>query len=238
MKNLIAALSLLALACASSSRISVQPGFWKMKDRTIAVAVARHPVPQAYRIGNQGLLDVAINQAMATPLERHLASLSPERLKDAVDMFANQLEQRGFRATRVAEPIVLDSLPRLKTASGDITRNPDFRPLRTTLGTDLLLLVSIDQWGTIRQYYGFVPLGAPKAMTLAHGRLIELSSNTHAWNQTMDWDDHSYAIQGDWDISPDYPHLTDALQRSVRSAVTFLVNDFFANDPAGHLNVE
>lgn len=196
-----------------------------MTHRTVGIAIASMPPAAAYRLGSQGLLDYAINELAAGSLESHLTTLEPTQFENIVDTFAGKLENLGFQVKKLDRTIAVDSLPRLKTSSGAVG-GVDYRSLREE-GIEFLVLFSIEYWGTTREYYGFIPLEAPNGMCAAKGLLIELQTNTLAWQGTMDITDAKVEVSGPWDMPPDFPNVTRAINDAIMAAEKYLVNDFF-----------
>jgi hypothetical protein len=111
-------------------------------------------------------------------------------------------------------------------ASGEFF-DKDLRTLAEKESIDLLLLLSVNRFGTIRSYYGFVPLGSPQGLCQDSGRLIDLRTNQLMWRTTAAEKDSMVPAAGAWDQPPDYPNLTAAIQNAIANAQSFLFNDFF-----------
>ncbi len=66
----------------------------------------------------------------------------------------------------IEEPIDTESSRKFTEGSGDGVALRDYRPLARKYKADKLLLVSATSLGTVRSYYGFLPLTPPTALYL------------------------------------------------------------------------
>lgn len=196
------------------------------------------PVAGAYKAGGQGLLDVAISAAMAKGLEAHLqqVDVNPEFGELTTD-FVQTLRAQGFSAKVVPEP--LDSLQEfVHTVSADSASakylKQDVRFLAPKEDIDLLILLSIEQYGTIRKYYGFIPLGAPKAICILKGQMIDLQTNELRWVSIVPTQQATMSVNGEWDLPPDYPTVTAAIKGVFQRSGKYIEDEFFKTSTANH----
>jgi hypothetical protein len=219
--------ALLAGACASS--IPLNSSFWNRKGETVTVGLATLPDAHAHRVGSEMLLDLAINKAMAEKLDSKMRQVAPTLLGTVSDDFVKQLHERGFVATKAGDPLAVDSFEKFKGPSGESRYfDRDIRPLAKTLGADMLLLITVRRYGTLRNYYGFIPLGAPKALFDVRGQMIDLKTNQLLWEKSTSDDEATVAVNGEWSEPPDYPNLVTALQAAVPKSMDHLERRFFA----------
>lgn len=94
---------------------------------------------------------------------------------------------------------------------------------KTKYDVDKLVLISVPRIGTIRNYYGFVPLGSPTGLTHLTGQVINLSNNRLEWNQSVV---QTAPCTEPWDAPPDYPKLTEAVYTALEQSRTVLLNNF------------
>lgn len=227
--------SILALAlavlwmtgCTTWTPTPVNPTLWQHKQMKIGVATARAPQASATKAGSQGLLDVAVNEAMASDLGTHLASLQPTRVPLMATQINARLRALGFQTVRIDEPIDTATLPeRDPQVPGFYDRR--IEALASRHGVDAILILSVRQWGTIRSYYGFIPLSDPSASFVATGQLI-------ARDGRLLWDEMAAQTgttgSGEWDQAPDFPNLTHAIREAEDDVMTTLGRNFFETTP-------
>lgn len=219
------ALGFVAYGCAGVQKIPVDQSLWAQKQTKIGVALVAPPVATAYRVGGQGLLDLAINSAMASDLEKHLQSLQPTTFTPVLEKFEGRLKQAGFVTKHIAAPVNVKKLPERKSTDA-IHFDRDISAIAAAEGVDAILLVELEAWGTIRSYYGFVPLGDPKAFIRVTGRLIAKDGRLR-WQEQMPAPDAELAVSGEWDQAPTFPNVTRAIEGAERRAAAFLERSFF-----------
>ena len=105
----------------------------------------------------------------------------------------------------------------------------DYRPLARKYKADKLLLVSAASLGTVRSYYGFLPLTPPTAYISLTGQLVDLSTNKLEWYEKVE---NRNAAKGDWDEGPEYENLMGAVDEGTRAATSQLRGAFFVDQPA------
>lgn len=236
MTRISALLVVCTMAGCAPVSMSLQPSFWQEGKRRIGVAMVKCPKAGAYKEGAQGVLDMAINSAMAGGLEAHLQTVDLSAdLADLMGRFAQRLEAQGFSTKIVSEP--LDSLQKFTPSSateatGRKYSKQDVRFLASREQVDLLILLSVEQYGTIRKYYGFIPLGAPKGICILKGQMVDLQTNELRWVSVIPSKQATVSIIGAWDLPPDYPGITSAIKGAFQRAANYLTGDFFKSSPA------
>ncbi|NMO13513.1 hypothetical protein HPC49_09795 [Pyxidicoccus fallax] len=190
------------------------------------------PPLQAYRGGSQGLLDEAINSAMSEGLGAHLQTLDASRFHTVADEYVEKLNAWGFSARRLPLPVDLASLPAFKSESSGEFAERDLRSLGASGDIDTLILLSVYQCGTLRSYYAFIPLGAPVAICMSKGEMIDLKTNAVRWRAYPEMDASvTVKVSGEWDEPPDYRNVTAAIAQAITHAQGFLVKEFFGKRP-------
>jgi hypothetical protein len=224
----IAVVGALAGCVTVTPNFSARPDFWEHKQAVIGVALADFPKPTAYKGGSQGLLDIAINNANAGPLEEHLNSLDISKVADISDRIAGYLTAKGFRVKQIKEPVKIGELKDLEKDKSSAPNSPhssrDFTPLKAKYGIDKLVLITVTQVGTVRNYYGFFPIGAPAGITSMLGQAINLADNSLEWNQVITQTVPS--ADPNWDQPPQYPGLTKAVYTALDQSRNLLYNQF------------
>jgi len=221
---------LMLSACVTvTPNFAAKPEFWNDKNKIVGVAIEQPPKPTAFKAGSQGLLDVAINQANASELETHLNGLDVSKISDLADRVVTHLRQKGFMVKRIKDPIQTDGLAKLDnkdegSQSQVILADRDFRPLKEKHGVDKMVLISVVRIGTIRNYYGFIPLGEPTGLCHLAGKVVNLSNNQLEWSQVVTQTTPN--ADGSWDVPPNYPGLTKAVYTAFDQSRDMLFNQF------------
>jgi hypothetical protein len=222
-----AAVLIMGLVGCAPARMSLKPSFWKETQHKVGVATLAAPKLAAYRAGSEGLLDMAINSAMSGSLEAHLQSLDASKFAAVADQYVEKLNERGLNARRLSKTVnPLTMSPFTSEAPGEFAER-DLRPLAEQEGIDMLILLSLQQCGTTRKYYGFIPLGPPEALCVSKGELIDLRTNQIAWRAYPEISEAILPVEGEWDQAPDYRNVTLAIDKAMTRAQVFLLEDFF-----------
>lgn len=222
----IVALIMGLVGCAPA-RVALRPSFWKETQYKVGIATAPPPQLAAYRSGNQGLLDMAINSAMAGSLEEHLQRLDASGFAAVADQYVEKLNERGINARKLSRTVNPLTLPPFSSPSSGEYAERDMRPLAAQEGIDKLILLSLQQCGTTRNYYGFIPLGAPKAYCVGKGEMIDLKTNQIEWRAYPEANDATQDVVGEWDEPPDFRNVTAAINRTMTRTQVLLFEDFF-----------
>ncbi len=236
MKPIVYLLTLLCglwtIGCASVlPPVPLDPAFWKDTKPTIAVAMTAIPKPKTTKTGSQGLLDMAVNEAMGSELDAHLNALDVSSFKQMQETFRERLVANGFSVKDMQDPINVDNLVDFEGPSGAVHyMDKDFRRLKQQLGVDKLLLLEVIYIGTMRRYYGFVPLEDPTIHCSARGTLIDLSDNRVLWHHS---ELRISNVPDPWDQGPAFPNLTRTLGNAMMKVQTSIPRIFFAGAPKG-----
>jgi hypothetical protein len=213
---------LILLAGCITPNVPIQNSFWQNKSK-IAVAMTKIPKPQLYKVGQQGLLDMAISDSVTKQFDEHIQLYNLSSLVSLKPEFINNLQKNGVEAVSFDEPIRVD---RLNYFNNDknlyATRN--YQPYLGHVGADKLLLFSINRIGSERYYYGFIPTSSPTAICFAEGRLIDLKTNRVLWRQQANITIH---VSGKWHQPPNYPNFDKALMTAIDTAKVQLIDSFF-----------
>ena len=211
--------------CAAS-RTALKPTFWDTKTSKIGVVVTQYPEPGAYKTGAQGLLDIAVNNAMASSLETYLRTLSLKGFDDEADLFVDSLAKRGMAAKKIAgDPLDV------KTLASKKNRADLLQQIAGKENVDRLIVLSVQAAGTSRPYYGFIPLGAPQGYCRTKGEMFDLAhQNDVLWETDVKSESTLVAIEPPWGEPPSYPHITKSFQEALENGKRFLMADFFGQD--------
>ncbi len=224
MKRLIIpALAVLTLSgCVTiPPTMALSDTFWTEKDKTVAIVIEKLPQADYMTLGQQGLLDLAINEGANSELNDYLHQLDMQEFLLIGEEFRSFIEAQGVSVVSVKTDYVLPELNPLEGGKGFALKN--FKPLRDDLGADRLLLISVPHAGVVRQYYGFIATGAPMADFFAKGIVVDLDTNRVLWRARFDT---KLAIAEPWDEPPSFPNVTSAFYKAMEKAGVQLKNDF------------
>lgn len=220
---------LLCIAAFSSGCATIKPSvpfsqdFWNEKDKTVAIVVEQLPEPDYLTQGQQGLLDLAINEGANSTLNDYLHELDISEFQGIADEFRTLFESQGLS---VVTQEVDAKLPDLRGFNGGGGTNPfadyDYRPLKSKFQADRLLLIKVLRAGVVRPYYGFIPTGEPLANFVVEGRVIDLETNRLLWRVHFD---EKLGIQEPWDEPPSFPNVTTAFFKTMELARVKLRDD-------------
>jgi hypothetical protein len=215
--------------CATMDpNVGLKPAFWENKQQTIVVSLAELPEANHRMLGQQGLLDIAINQGNAKPLIDHLKTFNVADYKKVAKDVSDTLTAQGYRVRENADVIKVATLPDFKAAEGQskggaVYASKDFTTLKDKLGPNRLLLITLQAIGTERTYYGFIPTGAPVAAINVRGEIIDLANNEVLWRQPFM---RQLPVDGEWDQAPNFPNIDRALQKVMLMSRKDLQNTF------------
>ena len=192
---------------------------------------AESPKAAMYRRGSQGLLDIAANMAVGRGLSSRLEEeeVAPLIRDQFLNRFRGNLEQKGFRVEVIDTAIDLSGAEKPDEKGDDIPPY-DFRPLVKS-SAKYLVFVKVKTFGAARNYYGFIPLGAPQGTASLDGYFIRLPENKVVAEQ------HSEAnldvVGSEWDTPPRYQALIDAGKKALADAVNEIEGNFFRSPSGG-----
>lgn len=206
----VSCLLVLLAGCASQSNIKLADSFWQNKQQKIVVAATKAPTPGLHTEGQQGLLDVAINSAMTSDMDKALQRTNLKWYRHYPKKFVENLKQREVEASYYPEPIIADE----KNYPGYMTRT----------NANRFLLIKLEAIGATRRYYGFIPTGAPEAYCVIKGELIN-DKNKVLWRHKAIV---KQPVQGEWDQAPGYPNLMNAVKATIKICRQEVFNSFFS----------
>ncbi len=233
LKMLSVGMVLISLTGCGPSRIALKPSFWDNKEQKIGIAFIKYPEAGAHRQGSEGLLDMAINASLASEMSAYLKSIDVEAYEEVAQSFKEKFASKGIEVQIFKGKLDLETLEDTPRSSGrslsSTTFKKDLSFMKQKFKIDKVLLLGVDAYGTLRNYYGFIPLGAPKALFKVSGQLVDLESNNKEW---FDFQDQEYAtapVMGEWNQPPTYPNLTNALIVAMNNAKEYIIRAFFAD---------
>ncbi|HKB73722.1 MAG TPA: hypothetical protein VKC82_05560 [Burkholderiales bacterium] len=210
--------------CATGYKpIQLEASFWQDRQSVVGVVTETIPEPAAQMTGGQGLLDVAINRGNAGPMVDQLKRLDIKRAAAISENLANGLSGRGIKVNKL-ETIDVKKFPDFKhEVSPALYASRNFQELKAQ-GIDRLLLVSVVNIGTVRPYYGFIPMGPPRATFAVKGQLVDLKDNKLLWYNSQS---ATAVIAEPWDQEPDFPNLSAAVLKNLSDGAALFERSFF-----------
>ncbi|CAM3666872.1 cytidine deaminase [Vibrio aquimaris] len=183
MKNIklfTAILSLAVLSGCASRIVEMPDNYWEKESvETVVVAFVKQPQMSASRSGAQGLLDMAINEAITDSVENHIETLNYETLEGHQPRIAEILKAKGAKDVIVLQKYFdvsdANELPEAEQKEGYF--NFDVSKLREKHNASHLLVIQVINAGTIRDYYGFIPLSDPRGYVNGEVTIVRLSDN-------------------------------------------------------------
>lgn len=222
LRNLVMSVALLhVVGCATQQNVAIDKGYWQNKNQKVGIVVTKLPTPTGVKMGNQGLLDVAINEAVGNPLDKHLESLNLDGFNELREQISMLYEAKGIEAVLIEDQPVHRELP--DTDKGVGFAEKDLGALAKKHGVDQVLLVNVQAAGTIRSYYGFIPTSDPAGYCLAEASLIDAKSHKLLWRFKSE---QKIAVAGEWD-QPDakFPNITTSFYKAVDMSTSQIYND-------------
>ena len=223
--------------CASGPvNVGVKPDFWNARGNKIGVVLVNCPAGSATKVGAQGLLDVAINNAVSGSVQQFLEDFKPDDFSNVGDLFVKELKNRGMNAKKIEKCIDLKSFEtKVKNKNDRVITITDLKPFFKSDDIDTLVLIQLNSFGTIRNYYGFIPLNAPSAIATVTGQMIDLTKGEYVDCDGCEkmWylrDTVTVPVSGEWDQSPDYPNLFKAVQEAIVASKKRLLVDLFGDN--------
>lgn len=227
-KIILMVLMLGLVGCATTQKpVALDNHFWENRKPVIGIAKTTAPKPDAFMTGNMGLLDIAINRGNAKSLITHLEKLDTAKVQTMDNEFIAQLQARGFQVKKIDQPIDLQKMQKFSGKS-ETTQYAeyDFRNLKSN-DVDYVLLLAVERVGTIRNYYGFMPTGAPMADFKYKGYLVDLNTNELKWYVD---DVSNMPISEPWDQAPSFNNVTAAVNTNLERGIDSLGNSFFGGN--------
>lgn len=176
-------LALFVTSTILSSCISNQPvsaAFRQNRAARVAVVTMQAPKAQVMHIGGQGIVDFAVNQAIASGRNRRLADYPAQAKLDEVGgRFVRRLNSLGYQAALIQEH------PSKKGFVPFIFKGSAHKPLpgRDTYlrGYDAALFIDMPQVGQSQTVYAFIPLSGRKADAMLTGALFSVNDGKRLW---------------------------------------------------------
>lgn len=208
--------------CVSTKQVNLPTNFWQNKQQNIVVARAKAPTPGLYQQGREGVVDMMINQVVTDKFNQRIKQADLSWYPTLQQSFVKKLRSEGLHV-KVLDQTIDYSNMNFVNKDPNLYADRDFASLKGNLHADELLLIRVSQYGALRDYYGFIPLGAPRAYCNIQGDLIDLSTNRLIWRKNV-------VVQipapDDWHQPPQYQTFMETLSDAVRTATARLLASF------------
>ncbi|KJY70632.1 cytidine deaminase [Vibrio coralliilyticus] len=206
--------------CVSQKAMNIPVNFWETGgEKNIAIAFVQPPEMNAHRMGGQGLLDMAISEIVTDSVESHIHTLSHDKFELSKSAIAQQIERRGGRSEVLPEYYKASDATKLpKAQQKDGFFGYDLTELQEQYSASHLLVIQVLASGTIRDYYGFIPLSQPRGYVYAQVKLVDLSNNKIVMDHQIN-EQVALPENVDWD-DPDngYPEITKVVHLALEQA--------------------
>ena len=217
-------LLLVALTGCAPQPVKMDPAFWSATGKTIGVAISKVPTPTAHKGGSQGLLDLAINNAIAGPLELRLSTLDTHAVHAVFSKIETGLRERG----QIPIKLKTIDIAKLKDFVGpdnqDRFHKKDLRGLVGSESVDVILLVQVKAIGTIRDYYGFIPTSTPAGYVYTEVSMVDADDNSLIWFEKIS---SVKDVEGQWDEPPNYKNLISSVNLAITKSANDIVKELF-----------
>ncbi|MCU4675283.1 hypothetical protein N7931_06510 [Catenovulum sp. 2E275] len=159
------------------------------------------------------LLCYGVASALTSKLDTHLEStITTEELDNIKGLVLSSYQKRSNNISMVELSQPINKLKKFKGELGYAKK--DFRPLKESLGIDVLVVLEIHQYGAFRSFSNYIPNGDPQGYL--SGLLYAIDLNTNAYLQYLSIDE-KIQPSGEWDEPPTFPNVTMAYYQAIEN---------------------
>ena len=211
-------MALLLTGCATHrENAKIHPAVIAKPSSVVMAQVSGIEKPDLYKIGNQGLLDMMINDAMTSSVTEVIQKIDGQHIVDDFyfEAFERTFDSNQFKVKKAAAVINRKDLKEHAVDEAEFAHF-DFRSLKNQYDVEYALILQPRGFGAVRQYHGFIPLGAPKGLAELLIYLVKLDDNSLVgyYNTAVE-----LPVKGDWDNPPRYSAMTTASKRALKKAL-------------------
>ena len=220
--------SILVLAGCATSPVAMNASVLKEPDTSIHIVTGLLPPKGAmFKIGAQGLLDVAINSAVTSEVTSFLAGKDGSEFERLVDNVEQQFKLQNIPVTRHDRPLDYAAIPGRKAEKGEFDK--DLSAVFAETDAKYVLFLRPAGYGAVRSYYGFIPISDPAGVVLLDGAIVDRNSKLHWFMRESATLDPRFtkSVAGEWDQPPAYPSLDQSLSESWQLAEDGVLTDIF-----------
>lgn len=181
------ALVAVPIACLFSScfgPVPVDSGFKAKRGQKVAVITMKAPQAGVHHVGNQGILDMAVNHATSTGSRHQLKNYpSQQKLDEVGSQFAKRLNSKGYKAT------LLDVHPEVKDFNPTLAKPDAKKPIHGfdsyLRGYDAAVYLTMPAVGRSKAVYAFIPLSRANAIAPLQGSMFDTASQKRLWRSGL-----------------------------------------------------
>jgi hypothetical protein len=215
---LIAFGTLILTSCASPRKNIFMPTEMLDKPNKIIIGHLEAPANASFiRQGQAGLLDEVVIAAAMNKMKTRLAQTnSNDYIQNLYyDKYKDFFLKHNFEVKVMQAPLTRKKLfsPPKKGLEYAVY---DYTPLKTLHNVDYALILDLQRFGVVRDYYGFIPTSKPFTNSIVNIALVNLADNTIIGEYNGNVIEN---IQGNWDAPPEFHALIQALQASLTHAL-------------------
>ena len=214
--------TMLFVSACAPKKISLRQTFWENNSSRVGVAMT--PVPELdTHLGGLPLLQYGIIHAANSGVRSNLKDkIDGGRFSAVRDRFVKLLNDKGIKAKALPDMVY---------------KKENAQEIAKTNDVDTLILLTVKQWGTLRNYVTILfvpgPIGPPQGFFDVEGKMVSLANGEISWFAFMDIKSAVVPIEEPWDQKDEgFPHVVKAVESAGENAGHFLANEFFGDKVA------
>jgi hypothetical protein len=216
---LLLPLFFLLAACARENMRISSTAFYE-KPKVLVGQMSGFEEAHFYKDGDQGWADMIINYVITSSANERLKDINIQPLLDErfYAPFQKILTAKTTWVKKLEKTIFKEDIC---TLSHEEQTSPyDFSFLKHQYDADFALIIDPHTFGSLRNYYGFIPLGAPVGVANFTIYFVRLRDNALFGLYKSEL---SMPVHGEWDAPPEYYELI----QSIKNALTNGLSDAF-----------
>lgn len=224
---LVALIVFAAGFCGCVSSIPVDAAFRQTRGAKVAVVTMEAPKATIMHDGPQGVLDIAINQAIASGGRRELEGYPAQASVDAAgSRFSARLSSLGYKTNLLR---VHPSRKEFHPASFKPGATKSLPGRETYLkGYDAALFLDMYAVGKIQVVYGFLPLSGRKATASISGSMFAIPDGRRLWRSKVVPPNYVEVKAMEGSDSSQTANVFRAIDEAVAAQSQLLERDFFS----------
>lgn len=181
--------------------------------------------PGFYKEGQQGVLDFLISSAVTEEVTENIKKINVNEIIEQhyFKPFESAFLTKSFKVVKACEKLKKNALVKHDGDQGKCAEF-NFKNLKTSYNTDYALVLEPKLFGTMRKYYGFIPLGSPKGYADFKVYLVRLEDNAVLGYYNAE---AKIEVKGDWDTPPHYAELVKSVKTALATALNNAYLHFF-----------
>lgn len=210
--GLIAALS----ACGSTPQSTVALQSNKLASPDIKVGYVYY-LPQksatTHIYGAACLLCYGVAATLTATLDTHIEStFGTDELENIQKLVMSEYQEKAARVEYVTLPTPINKLKKFKGELGFAKK--DFRPLKSELDVDVVVVLNIWAHGAHRTFANYIPTSDPKGFI--GGLLYAVDTTTNEYLQYLELTE-IVQPEGEWDEPKDFPSVTTSYYQAAEN---------------------